>query len=90
MGEVPQGNSYDPERGNKVVGFAKSHLDKFAPLENIKWSEINKIELQDNKIILGSIKENSVNFVNKNQLIGWRSSKAVSYTHLTLPTICSV
>ncbi len=63
--EVPQGNSYDPERGNKVVGFAKSHLDKFAPLENIKWSEINKIELQDNKIILGSIKENSVNFVNK-------------------------
>ncbi len=75
LGEVPQGNSYDPERGNKVVGFAKSHLDKFAPLENIKWSEINKIELQDNKIILGSIKENSVNFVNKNQLIGWRSSK---------------
>ena len=65
LGEVPQGNSYDPERGNKVVGFAKSHLDKFAPLENIKWSEINKIELQDNKIILGSIKENSVNFVNK-------------------------
>ena len=37
-------------------------------------SEINKIELQDNKIILGSIKENSVNFVNKNAL-GWRSSK---------------
>ena len=75
LGRIPQGNSYDTERGDKVIRFAKSHLDKFAPLENIKWSEINKIELQDNKIILGSIKENSVNFVNKNQLIGWRSSK---------------
>ena len=50
LGEVPQGNNYDPERGDKVVRFAKSHLDKFAPLENIKWSEINKIELKENKI----------------------------------------
>ena len=84
LGEVPQGNSYDPERGDKVVRFAKSHLDKFAPLENIKWSDVNKIELKENKIILGSIKENSVNFVNKNQLIGWKSSKNNKLVELIL------
>ena len=75
LGEVPQGSNYDPERGDKVVKFAKSHLDKFAPLQNAVWNEINKIELKNNKIILGSLKENSVNFANKNQLIGWKSSK---------------
>ncbi len=84
LGEAPQGNSYDPVRGDKVVKFAKSHLDKFAPLENIKWSEINQIELRDNKIILGSIKENSVNFVNINQLIGWKSDKNNGLVELIL------
>ena len=74
LGEAPQGNSYDQEQGSKVVRFAKSHLDKFAPLQNVKWNEINKIELRNNKIVLRSLKENDVNFVNKDQLIGWKSS----------------
>ena len=84
LGEGPQGKSYDPERGNKVVIFAKSHLDKFAPLENTKWNEINNIKIKDNKIILGSFKESNVNFVNKNNLVGWLSSKDNRISELIL------
>ncbi|MBD1147862.1 malate synthase G [Pelagibacterales bacterium SAG-MED31] len=74
LGKGPQGSNYDPERGDKVVKFAKSHLDKFAPLQNAEWNEINKIELKNNKIILGTLKEDDVNFLNKNQLLGWKTS----------------
>ena len=84
LGETPQGSSYDPERGDKVVKFAKSHLDKFAPLQNEEWNEINKIELKNNKIILGSLKKDDVNFVNQNQLIGWKTSKNEKLTELIL------
>ena len=51
LGDMPKGNNYDAERGARVVAFAKSHLDKFAPLLNASWSEINKIQLLENKIV---------------------------------------
>ena len=43
LGDMPEGKSYDSERGERVVKFAKSHLDKFAPLLNASWNDINKI-----------------------------------------------
>ncbi|MDC0161809.1 malate synthase G [bacterium] len=75
LGKTPKSGVYDTKRGDKVVSFAKSHLDKFAPLKNTLWNEINKIELRNNSVFLSSSKNNDVNFINKNQLIGWVSSK---------------
>ena len=61
LGDLPEGNRYDSERGARVVEFAKSHLDKFAPLLNASWKEIKKIQLIDNKIILSSANNPNIN-----------------------------
>tara|TARA_Y100001970_G_scaffold242889_2_gene307702 strand:- start:6565 stop:8721 length:2157 start_codon:yes stop_codon:yes gene_type:complete len=84
LGESPQKNKYDPQRGERVVKFAKSHLDNFAPLQNTKWNEINKIKLENNKIILGSLKESGVKFVNSKQLVGWKTSTDHNLNELIL------
>ena len=72
LGDMPEVNSYDAKRGERVVKFAKSHLDTFAPLENASWDEINKIQLIDNKIILNSSNNSCINLEKIDQIIGWR------------------
>ena len=72
LGDMPKDNSYNHERGKKVIAFAKSHLDKFAPLQNTKWQEINKIQLIKNKIVLSSSNNHNINLENDNQIVGWR------------------
>ena len=72
IGEINKDSSYNPERGEKVIAFAKSHLDKFAPLHNTKWDQINKIQLKENKIFLSDQNSAVVNLKNQDQIIGWR------------------
>jgi len=55
--------SYSPERGKKVVEYAKDFLDKTFPLNNNNWKNISKISV------------NNFNLKNKNQLIGYRGHK---------------
>lgn len=84
LGEIPQGENYDDKRGNKVVAYAKSHLDKFAPLQKVKWSDIISITLEDNKVVLGDKNNNVVNFENEKQIIGWRLDKNSDLKELIL------
>jgi len=84
LGDMPEGTGYDTKRGERVIKFAKSHLDKFAPLENASWDEINKIHLIENKIILSSSNNSDVNLENINQIIGWRLNKDLSLSELIL------
>ncbi len=84
LGDMPKGNSYDSERGARVVAFAKSHLDKFAPLLNTSWKEINKIQLIENKIILSSSNNPKVNLENDDQIIGWRLNQQSELAELIL------
>ncbi len=72
LGDMPEGKSYNSKRGARVIKFAKSHLDKFAPLLNSSWNEINKIQLIDNKIILSCPNNSNINLENNDQVIGWR------------------
>jgi len=84
LGDIPEGNNYDSERGARVVAFAKSHLDKFAPLLNTSWVEINNIQLIENKIILSSSNNLNVDFENNDQIIGWRINKESTLSELIL------
>ena len=84
LGEIPKGNVYDPERGRKVVKFAKSHLDKFVPLDNVKWDEITSIKLNNNKIILSNSNNTNINLKKTNQIIGWILSENSSLRELIL------
>ena len=84
LGDMPEGNNYDSERGARVVAFAKSHLDKFAPLLNTSWVEINNIQLIENKIILSSSNNSNVDFENNDQIIGWRLNQESTLSELIL------
>ena len=84
IGEAPKGGAYDKERGDKVVKFAKSHLDKFAPLKQANWIDVNNIEIKDNKVILGNAKSGNIEFVHTEQLLGWKKSKDAELSELIL------
>ena len=84
IGEAPKGGAYDRERGEKVVKFAKSHLDKFAPLQEGNWIDVNNIEIKDNKVILGNAKSGNIEFVHTEQLLGWKKSLDGDLTELIL------
>ena len=84
IGEAPKGGTYDEERGDKVVKFAKSHLDKFAPLKQANWIDVNNIEIKDNKVILGNAKSGNIEFVHTEQLLGWKKSLDGDLTELIL------
>ena len=84
IGEAPKGGAYDKERGDKVVKFVKSHLDKFAPLKQANWIDVNNIEIKDNKVILGNAKSGNIEFVHTEQLLGWKKSLDGELTELIL------
>jgi len=55
--------SYNPERGKKVVEYAKNFLDKIFPLNNDSWKDVSKISV------------NNINLKKKNQLVGYKGQK---------------
>ena len=70
MGDMPPAGNYSTDRGEKVISYAKNYLDKVVPLKGIKWKDVNKLEIINNKLI---INENSeVQLVNINQYAGFR------------------
>ena len=56
-------SSYNPERGNKVIEYAKKFLDKNFPLNNDSWQNISKVSVK------------SLALKNKNQLVGYNGTK---------------
>ena len=53
---------YNPDRGKKVIEYAKNFLDKIFPLNGISWKNISKISVD------------SLELKNKNQLVGYNGS----------------
>jgi len=84
LGDMPEGKSYNSERGERVVKFAKSHLDKFAPLLNASWNEINKIQLIENNLNLSTTNNSNINLENNDQIIGWRINEESILSELIL------
>ena len=63
-----KGKTYNPIRGNKVITYAKNILDKYVPLKNKSWINLNKIpNLTNGKL--------NIELKNQKQFIGYRKSK---------------
>ena len=56
-------SSYNPNRGKKVIEYAKNFLDKIFPLNNISWKNISDISIDN------------LDLKNKNQLVGYNGSR---------------
>ena len=65
---------WDQERAKKVISFVKNFLDENFPLTESSWTEISKIQVSEEKLILfnGSKK---VSLKNNDQFIGYNGNK---------------
>ena len=71
LGNLPNDSSYDNKRGSKVIEYAKSHLDKVAPLKKGFWRDVIKIEYSKNKIIFHLQNKIFTSLDNNNQVVGF-------------------
>ncbi len=63
-----KGNTYNPIRGRKVIDYARGILDKFIPLKNESWRDLNNIpEIVNRKL--------NIDLKNKNQFVGYKKKK---------------
>ena len=63
-----KGKTYNPIRGNKVIEYARLLLDKYIPLKNKSWKDLNKIP----NLINGKL---NIELKNQKQFVGYRKYK---------------
>ena len=83
LGTFPTNSKYCFERGSKVINYAKSHLDLFAPLSNLKWKDVEKIIL--NKGQINFLNNNKIyNLINIKQIVGYKIDDNKNISELVL------
>ncbi len=63
-----KGKTYNPIRGNKVIEYARSLLDKYIPLKNKSWKNLDKIP----NLINGKL---NIELKNQKQFVGYKKYK---------------
>ena len=67
-------NGYNEARGLQVISYVRNFLDEIAPLTNISWNEITKINVKDKDVVfIANGKEEFLK--DKNKFIGFNGSK---------------
>ena len=84
LGDLSKKDEYDYSRGQKVIAYAKNHLDKIAPLETGKWDQINKITVINNEVRFIIDKNTYTNLKNKDQIVGLKYNDQNSIKELVL------
>ncbi|MEO1492212.1 MAG: malate synthase G [Pseudomonadota bacterium] len=68
MGDAPTGGGYNPERGARVIDWAKGFLDKAAPLAEGSWADVDALAISGGDIVgIGRLADPS-------QLVGYRGT----------------
>ncbi|WP_339949003.1 malate synthase G [uncultured Albimonas sp.] len=52
LGDLPAGGGYDPERGARVIAWAKGFLDESAPLAGGAWADVTSIRVEGGALIV--------------------------------------
>ena len=63
-----KGKTYNPIRGKKVIEYARNLLDRYIPLQNNSWKNLDKIpDVKNGKL--------NIELKDKKQLVGFRKNK---------------
>ena len=68
------GENWDKERAIKVINYVRKFLDERFPLQKKSWSEISKIQVEENKLVLSS-GSNKDFLKDNNQFVGFNGEK---------------
>ncbi len=75
LGTPPPKGPYDPARGAEVVGWAKDHLDRVAPLAGSSWRDVLDLAVEDGALaaeVAGDgAGRRSIGLADPGQLAGW-------------------
>ena len=80
LGSLPKSESYDHQRGQEVIDFAKNHLDKIVPLIKQSWKNVTDIRIEEKKLKFYSDHKTFTFLEYPNQIIGFKinSNKKIS------------
>ena len=66
--------NYNKVRADKVVNYVRNFLDESVPLKNQSWSEIEKFEIEEDKLVF-KIESKKVYLNDDNQFVGFNGKK---------------
>jgi len=64
---------YNPERGKKVIAWARDFLDRSVPMDG-SWSDVSQIKVEDGELVLESTNGKTSGLSNPAQFAGYRGS----------------
>ena len=70
-----KGETFDKERGDKVISYAKDFLDEIFTLDKGSWKNIDNIKIENKKLILNFKNEKS-NLKKEDQFIGFNGDRS--------------
>ena len=70
-----KGKSFNKERAENVITYVRNFLDEIFPLKKESWKNIDKIIIENKKLIL-NIKKEKTNLKNENQFVGFNGDKS--------------
>ncbi|WP_420863036.1 malate synthase G [Algirhabdus cladophorae] len=54
LGDLPEGRSYDADRGARVIAWAKAHLDSAVPLDGASWADVTGVRVAQGALQLAT------------------------------------
>ena len=72
LGDRPKPGGYDPERGARVIAWAKDFLDRAVPLKGGSWADLPSIAASKDGLSLGD----GFSLGEPGQYVGWRVNEA--------------
>jgi len=69
--EESGGEKYDPQRGSKVIKYARNFLNKFFPIKNLHWKDITGLSVENGKLVIKK-GDKKYNLINLEKFIGHR------------------
>ena len=84
LGTKPDSKKYDLKRGEKVIKYAKKHLDLFAPLINANWCDVSKIKIVNKEVKFEINHASFSSLKNTNQLVGFKKNPKNNINELVL------
>ena len=84
LGSLPEGATYDENRGSKVIEYSKSHLDKFAPLIQANWNQITEIRLENNEFKFFLTQNSYSSLSDVKQIVGFKLDQNKKLSELVL------
>lgn len=78
LGDLPSGTAYEPERGARVVAWAKTFMDQAVPLDNAHWADVDHLGVDGHALTIkaggASVKlANAEQYAGHAKPDGWQS-----------------